>query len=84
MSATEDHLNRFVAFVHHELRVNQRTPPLAELFDRWQLENPDALAAAEDVLAVHASLDDLRRGECGTPAGEHSRQLRQELEAHGG
>jgi len=42
------------------------------------------LAAAEDVLAVHASLDDLRRGERGTPAGEHSRQLRQELEARGG
>jgi len=53
---------------------------LAELFDRWQLENVvDEVDYAENVSAINASIDDYHRGERGAPAGEHSRQLRHEL-----
>jgi len=31
------------------------------------------------IAAINASIDDYHRGERGTPAGEHSRQLREEL-----
>ena len=52
---------------------------LPELFDLWLLQNPKADDHAENVAAVNASINDYLNGERGTPAGEHSRELREEF-----
>ena len=49
------------------------------LFDLWMLQNPRYDDDAENVAAINASIDDFMNGERGTPAGEHSKQLRQEF-----
>ena len=76
MPTTQDELKRFAEFV---LRHEDPDLSLADLFDLWMLENPLAEVRAEDVAAVNASINDFLSGERGTPAGEHSRQLRDEF-----
>ena len=83
MSTTEEHLNSFTQFVHSRLQSTETEPSaepsLGELFDLWSLENPGDMDYAENVAAVNASISDFENGERGTPAGEHSRQLRQQM-----
>jgi len=79
MATTEEDLKSFTQFVHERLKAEDRELRLAELLDLWMIENPDDAAYAEDVTAVQASIDDFKNGERGTPAGEHSRELRKEL-----
>jgi hypothetical protein len=52
---------------------------LPELFDLWMLQNPTDVDYAENVAAINASINDFMNGERGTPAGEHSRELREEF-----
>ncbi len=79
MPTTEDDLRSFSQFVHQRLSTEEREPSLAELFDLWMLENPDDVDYAENVAAINASIEDFKRGERGTPASEHSRELRKEF-----
>jgi hypothetical protein len=76
MPTTQDELKRFTEFV---LRHEDSDFTLPDLFDLWMLENPPAEVRAEDVAAVNASINHFLSGERGTPAGEHSRQLRAEF-----
>ncbi|MBX9787339.1 MAG: hypothetical protein K2Y37_00355 [Pirellulales bacterium] len=50
-----------------------------ELFDQWRCENPSESHFAENVSAIAASIEDFRRGERGTIAGEHSEELRRQF-----
>ena len=82
MATTEEDLKSFAQFVQERLRAEDREPGLAELFDLWMVEHPDETAYADNVAAINASIADFKRGERGTPAGEHSRELREEFGVH--
>jgi hypothetical protein len=49
------------------------------IFDQWRAENPSDDQYAENVAAIRASIQDLKNGERGTIAREHSAQLRHQL-----
>ena len=77
MATTEDDLRSFTEFVTaYRDRDDLKLP---ELFDFWMLQNPNIDDYAENVAAVNASITDFMNGERGTPAGEDSRQLRDEF-----
>ncbi len=78
MSTAEDELRDFTAFVQGRIaRGEAEKLGLAELFDLWMLENLTELERATNVAAINASINDYMKGERGTPAGEHSQELRQ-------
>ena len=80
MATTEDDLKSFSRFVYEHIgEETAADSKLPELFDLWMLENPSEADYAEDVAAVNASINDFMNGERGTPAGEHSRELRREF-----
>jgi hypothetical protein len=78
MATTEDDLKRFSQFVHDQMRNNTELQ-LPELFDLWMLQNASTDDYAENVAAINASIGDFLNGDRGTPAGEHSRELRREF-----
>ena len=63
----------------YEIALAPGVPGLDELFDLWRHENPSAELYSENVAAIAASIEDFKRGERGTPAGEHSAELRREF-----
>ena len=79
MGTTEDELLSFMQFVRERVSNSDTESRLPELFDLWMLQNPTDEDHAENVAAVNASINDFINGERGTPAGEHSNQLRQEF-----
>lgn len=78
MSTANDDLKEFTQFVHDRTQHDAELQ-LPELFDMWLLQNPRADDHAENVAAVNASINDYLNGERGTPAGEHSQELREEF-----
>ena len=78
MPTAEDDLKNFSQFVSEQVRDNTELQ-LPELFDLWLLQNPSADDYAENVAAINTSINDYLNGERGTPAGEHSRKLREEF-----
>lgn len=80
MATTEEDLKSFTQFVRERLDTEDCELRLAELFDLWMIEHPDETAYAENVAAINASIADFKNGERGTPVGEHSGQLRRELD----
>lgn len=79
MTTTERELHEFMQFVQQRLGTGSAEASLDELFDLWRLENPSQELHAENVAAIAASIEDFRRGERGTVAGEDSDQLRREF-----
>jgi hypothetical protein len=79
MSPIEQEINSFAEFALRHVGSGNNVASIDELFDEWRAENPSDAMHAENVRAVQASIDDFRRGERGTPAGEHSAQLRREF-----
>ena len=78
MPTAEDDLKNFSQFVSEQVRDNTELQ-LPELFDLWLLQNPSADDYAENVAAINTSINDYLNGERGTPAGEHSKKLREEF-----
>ena len=76
MTTTERDLQLFMQFVQIRLGAGDADASLDELFDRWRQENPSDEVRAENVAAIAASIEDFRLGERGTPAGDHSAELR--------
>ena len=77
MSTAEDDLKDFTAYVRDRISQGDASDlGLAELFDLWMLENPTHSEYEANVAAINASINDFISGERGTPAGEHSRELR--------
>ena len=56
-----------------------RVTSIEELFDLWRFENPSDTGYAEDVAAIAGAIADFKNGDRGRPAGELSRELREEL-----
>ena len=79
MTTTEQELESFTQFARSHLGGGGSEPSLDELFDLWRTENPSDADYAENVAAIAAAIQDFHRGDRGRPAGEFSRQLRQEL-----
>ena len=79
MATTEQDLASFTAFVRQRIDGAGSGASIDELFDQWRFENPSDELYAENVAAIKASIDDFQAGERGTPAGEHSAQLRKEF-----
>ncbi len=79
MATIEQDLESFTQFVKERIGTEDSEQKLAELFDLWMLENPDDADYAENVAAVNASIQDFINGERGTPAGEHSAELRKQF-----
>ena len=82
MSTVENDLSDFTDFVRERIaRGAGEEMGLAELFDLWMLENPTESERASNIAAIHASINDYMKGARGTPAGEHSHELRQHIRA---
>jgi hypothetical protein len=79
MATTEQQLESFMQFVRNRVGAGGSEASLDELFDLWRHENPSAELYAENVAAIAASIEDYKRGERGTIAGEQSAQLRREF-----
>ena len=79
MATTEQQLESFMRFVRHRVGTGDAEANLDELFDLWRHENPSGELYAQNVAAIAASIEDFKRGERGTIAGEHSAELRREF-----
>ena len=79
MSTTERELESFTQFAKARLHGEEPEPSLDELFDLWRIENPSDADYAENLAAIASAIDDFRRGDRGRPAGELSRELREQL-----
>jgi hypothetical protein len=79
MASIEQDLDRFTSFARQQINSGQRDLSIDELFDQWRLENPSDEQYAENVAAIHASIQDFKKGERGTIAGEHSAELRRKF-----
>jgi len=79
MATTEEELDSCTEFARQRLANKGAEPSLEELFDLWRAENPSDEQYAETVAAVNAAIEDFKNGDRGTPAGEHSDQLRREF-----
>jgi hypothetical protein len=78
MATAEQELASFTLYARQKIESGQRDLSIDELFDQWRAENPSDEQYAENVAAIQASIEDFKRGERGTIAGEHSAQLRRE------
>lgn len=81
MTTIERELESFADFARRKIAAGHGEKSIDELFDQWRCENPSSAQYAENVAAIRASLADFERGERGTIAGEHSRQLKREFDA---
>lgn len=79
MSTAHQELDSFNEFAKHRLSHGDADLSLDELFDLWRSENPSDELDAENVAAVAAAIADFHAGDRGTPAGEHSDELRREF-----
>ena len=79
MPTTAQELESFSRFARGRLRSADAEPSLDELFDLWRIENPSDADYAENVAAIAGAIEDFRNGDRGRPAGELSRELRNEL-----
>ncbi len=79
--ATQEEIHDFANFALQQLDHGGNELRIDELYDMWRRENPDPAAYAENVAAVRGSIDDFKKGDRGQPAGEVSRELRENLGA---
>ncbi len=79
MTTAQKDLDNFTTYARQVIASGQRDLSIDELFDQWRAENPSDEQYAENVAAVNASIQDFKRGERGSIAGEHSAQLRRDF-----
>ncbi|MCL4200888.1 MAG: hypothetical protein KJ000_00235 [Pirellulaceae bacterium] len=79
MTTTSQELESFTDFARRRLASGAPEPSLDELFDLWRIKNPSHKDAAEDLAALAEAIADYRLGDRGQPAGELSRELREEI-----
>lgn len=79
MPTTAQELESFTQFAREHLGGGDAESPLEELFDLWRIENPSDTGYADSILAIAGAIDDFKNGDRGRPAGELSRELREEL-----
>jgi hypothetical protein len=79
MTTTEIDLQKFNEFARQRLNAGNDQPSLIELMELWQMDHPTDAQHAENVAAVRAAISDFKNGDRGQPAGELSRELREQL-----
>ncbi len=79
MAATRDELESFNQFALERIDNGGADLALEELLDQWRVENPSPEQFSENVAAIQAAIDDMKRGDSGRDASEVIRELRQEL-----
>jgi hypothetical protein len=79
MTTTSQELESFTDFARRRLASGVPEPSLDELFSLWRRENPSQKVDAEDIAALAEAIADYRLGDRGQPAGELSRELREEI-----
>jgi hypothetical protein len=79
MATTEQELESFTQFARERLGVGGADFSLDELFDLWRSENPSDTDYAENTAAIAGAIQDFKNGDRGRPAGELTRELREEL-----
>jgi len=79
VATTAQELESFTQFVKQRMDGEKAEPSLDELFDLWRMENPSDAIYAENVAAIAGAIDDFKSGDRGRPAGELSRELREEF-----
>jgi len=76
---TIQELESFAHFARQRLRDQKSEPSLDELFDLWRFDHPAEAECRENLAAVAEAIQDYKAGDRGRPAGETSRELREEL-----
>ena len=73
--ATQAQIDDFHRFASERLTNRGSEKSVDELYDEWRWENLTPEDVAEDVAAIQASLDDMKRGETGRDVDEFLREL---------
>lgn len=76
MNTTEQQVENFRHFALQRLRRGATATTIDELYDQWRFEHPSEDEQRGDVLALQASLRDLKRGETGRPFETFQRDFR--------
>jgi hypothetical protein len=84
MMATREEVNDFASFALAQLERGNATLSIDELYDLWRREHPDPADHSENVAAVRGAIDDFKSGDRGRPAGQLSRELREEFDKAAG
>lgn len=79
MATVAQELESFTQFARDRLGDEDASLSLDELFDLWRIENPSEMAYSDNVAAIAGAIEDFKNGDRGRPAGELSRELRQQL-----
>lgn len=78
MAVTQSDLQAFHQFAQVQLDGGA-VETLHELVNDWELQRRTEGERTQDIAAVRAALSDMQQGDAGRPAGEISRELRDEL-----
>lgn len=78
MQATQQLIESCYEYACHEIGTDSALT-MDELFELWSAQRTPA---SDNVAAINASVGDFKGGECGTPAGPNSEQLRSEFGRH--
>ncbi len=70
-------LHQFYQFVGDKLAAGEGELSPEEALDEWRAAHPDSEEFAADVAAVREALDDMGRGDQGTPLAQFDRDFRQ-------
>jgi hypothetical protein len=84
MIATREHVRSFQEFALERLSAGGRPVSMDELFEQWRLEHPSDDELSADVLAIEASLRDMRAGETGRDLQEVVADIRERRRSAGG
>jgi hypothetical protein len=76
MESIEQQIEGFRTFALQQLQNDEAGLSVDDLYDRWRLEYPSPDEFRNDVLAVKASLRDMKRGERGRSLEEFASEFR--------
>ena len=76
VSVTIEEIDSFSEFARERLNNGGADSTIDELFDEWRYKNPPADVARNDLLAIKASLLDMKNGETGRPFDEFITEFR--------
>ena len=77
--ATQEEINDSASFALEQVNNGGAQLSMDELYDTWRHQRPDPAEHAENVAANNAAIEDFQNGDRGRPAGEVTKELREEL-----
>lgn len=76
--ATQEQIEAFHQFASDQIRKGADSLSMSDLFDLWEVQDLSPGEHAENVAAIQASIDDMRRGVTGRDASEVLREMRRQ------